>query len=199
MPAFEVTTLATERLLLRPLAPADAAALFAVFSDPEVMRYWSSAPWTAMAQADQYVADATRDLLGGDMLRLGIEVVASGQLVGQVALHHFDAQNRRCEVGYALGRAYWGQGYLSEALAAMLGHGFAELDLNRVEADVDPRNGASAKPLERLGFRHEGLLRERWIVNGEICDTAFYGLLRSEWDGLLHAQHGFPPARERRS
>ena len=58
----------------------------------------------------------------------------------------------------------------------------AQLGLNRVEADIDPRNAASAKPLLRLGFRHEGLLRERWIVNGEICDTAFYGLLKSDWE-----------------
>jgi RimJ/RimL family protein N-acetyltransferase len=116
------------------------------------------------------------------MLRLGLEVAATGQLIGQAALHHFDGQNRRCEVGYALGRAHWGKGYIGEALAAMLGHGFAELHLNRVEADIDPRNPASAKALVRLGFRHEGLLRERWIVNGEICDTAFYGLLKRDWD-----------------
>lgn len=182
MPPFDTTTFATERLLLRPLVAADAEALFAVFSDPEVMRYWSSAPWSAMEQADQYIAGATDDLLSGAMLRLGIEVAADGQLVGQVALHHFDQQNRRCEVGYALGRAHWGKGYLAEALAAMLDHGFAQLDLNRVEADVDPRNAASSKPLLRLGFRDEGLLRERWIVNGEVCDTAFYGLLRSDWE-----------------
>jgi ribosomal-protein-alanine N-acetyltransferase len=57
---------------------------------------------------------------------------------------------------------------------------FGALDLNRVEADNYPRNVASARALERLCFRREGLLRERWIVNGEICDTAFYGVLRSD-------------------
>jgi RimJ/RimL family protein N-acetyltransferase len=182
MPMFDITELATERLLLRPLAGPDAEALFAVFSDPEVMRYWSSGPWTGMEQADQYIASAAQGIASGDMLRLGVEVAATGQMVGQAALHHFDAQNRRCEVGYALGRAHWGKGYLAEALAAMLEHGFAQLGLNRVEADVDPRNPASAKALVRLGFRHEGLLRERWIVAGEICDTAFYGLLKSDWE-----------------
>jgi ribosomal-protein-alanine N-acetyltransferase len=77
------------------------------------------------------------------------------------------------------------KGYAIEALTALLAHGFAALDLNRVEADIDPRNGASARVLERLGFRHEGLLRERWIVGGQICDTAFYGLLRRDWDVRL--------------
>lgn len=181
MPAFDVTAFATERLLLRRLTSADAAALHAVFSDPEVMRYWSSPAWSTIEQAHKYIADADAGLASGAMLRLGIEIAATGQLIGQVTLYRFDQQNRRCDVGYALGRAYWGKGYLGEALAAMLGHGFAALDLNRVEADIDPRNSASARALERLGFRHEGLMRERWIVAGEICDTAFYGLLRRDW------------------
>lgn len=181
MPSFETTSLATGRLLLRPLTRDDAAALFAVFSDPEVVRYWSSTPWTEMQQAHEYVASAEQDLLSGSALRFGIEVAATGQLAGQIALHHFDWQSRRCEVGYALARPHWRKGYLSEALSAMLEHGFTALRLNRVEADIDPRNAASAKPLERLGFRQEGLLRERWIVGGEVCDTAFYGLLESDW------------------
>jgi RimJ/RimL family protein N-acetyltransferase len=181
MPLLEQAGLATDRLVLRPLAPADAGALFAVFSDPEVMRYWSSAPWTEMEQADEYVENAAQGIEDESMLRLGIEIAATGQLIGQAALYSFNQQNRRCDVGYALGRAHWGRGYAGEALEALLSHGFASLDLNRIEADIDPRNEASASALLRLGFRHEGLMRERWIVNGEICDTAFYGLLRSDW------------------
>jgi RimJ/RimL family protein N-acetyltransferase len=181
MQSFESTTLTTGRLRLRALVPADAPALFAVFSDPEVVRYWSSTPWTELGKAQQYVASAEQDWLSGAGLRFGIEVAATGQLAGQIALHHFDRDNRRCEVGYALARQHWGQGYLTEALRAVLEHGFTALALNRVEADIDPRNAASARPLERLGFRQEGLLRERWIVGGEICDTAFYGLLRRDW------------------
>jgi RimJ/RimL family protein N-acetyltransferase len=182
VPPFEPTVLATERLRLRRLVAPDAAALFSVFSDPEVMRYWSSAAWTSMEQAGQYIASADEGLASGDNLRLGIEVAATGQLIGQIVLYAFNQQNRRCEVGYALGRAHWGHGYLGEALPAMLEHGFAALELNRVEADIDPRNAASAKVLERLGFRLEGQMRERWIVADEICDTAFYGLLRRDWE-----------------
>ena len=70
---------------------------------------------------------------------------------------------------------------MHEALVALLNYGFSALDLNRVEADVDPRNTPSAKTVERLGFVREGLLRERWIVDGEVSDTAFYGLIRRDW------------------
>ena len=70
---------------------------------------------------------------------------------------------------------------MNEALKALLYYAFQTLDLNRLEADIDPRNSASAKTLERLGFQKEGHLRERWIVNNEISDTWLYGLLRREW------------------
>lgn len=181
MPPIEFDALSTERLVLRLLTPADAPALYAIFSDPEVGRYWSSQPWTTLDQADEYVAKASAGVASGDALRVGIEVAATGQLVGQAALFAFNEQNRRCDVGYAFGRAHWGNGYAGEALRTLLGYGFDALELNRVEADIDPRNEASARVLERLGFRREGFMPERWIVGGEVCDTAFYGLLKRYW------------------
>ena len=182
MPKLNPIKLRTERLTLRWLGPSDAAAQFAVFSDPEVMRYWSSAPWTEMAQADAAVEQAIEACRNGHSLRFGIELAATGELIGNVTLYAFYDMNRRCEIGYILGRKHWGQGYAGEALAAAIDHGFRQLDLNRVEADIDPRNAASGKVLERLGFTKEGYMRERWIVNGEVCDTIYYGLLRSDWD-----------------
>jgi RimJ/RimL family protein N-acetyltransferase len=71
---------------------------------------------------------------------------------------------------------------MHEALSALLDYGFTELNLNRVEADTDPRNERSARLLERLGFSKEGLFRERFIVDGEVSDSAMYGLLRRDWN-----------------
>jgi len=87
----------------------------------------------------------------------------------------------RAEIGYILGRAHWSRGYVSEALPALIDHGFETLGLNRLEADIDPRNAASARVLMRLGFVQEGLLRERWVVRGEPSDSALYGLLLEDW------------------
>ena len=98
-------------------------------------------------------------------LQLGIERRADHTLVGTCSLFHFHVASRRAEIGYALGRPYWGAGYMLEALQALLHYAFQTLDLNRLEADIDPRNPASARTLERLGFQKEGYLRERWIVN----------------------------------
>jgi ribosomal-protein-alanine N-acetyltransferase len=181
MPSFAGLELTTPRLVLRPLAEADAEPLFGIFSDARVMRYWSSAPWTSVATAHDVVAVDRAALAAGEHLRLGIERAADRALIGVCTLFAFVPQCRRAEVGYALAPHAWGSAYMDEALRALLRHGFGELALNRVEADIDPRNEASARSLERLGFQREGLLRERWIVGGEVADTALYGLLQRVW------------------
>ena len=181
MSGFEQLTLPTERLRLRPLGHADAAALFAIFSDPRVMRYWSTPPWSGSEQARTFVEHDIEAMRAGDYLRLGLERRGDLQLIGQCTLFDPKRSSRRAELGYALDARAWGHGYMHEALCALLDHGFAEMKLNRVEADIDPRNAASARSLERLGFVREGLLRERWIVEGAVSDSALYGLLARDW------------------
>ncbi|MBS1718544.1 MAG: GNAT family N-acetyltransferase [Armatimonadetes bacterium] len=173
--------LVTERLRLRPPCAADAPALFDIFSDGEVMRYWSSLPWKSMKEAEEYVTHSIEDLKGSEALQLGIELAESKRIIGTATLFHFHKPSRRAEIGYALGRNYWGKGYMIEAMTALINHSFNTLGLNRLEADIDPRNIPSARLLERLGFEREGALRQRWIVNGEISDTWLYGLLHEDW------------------
>ena len=183
MPALSPIELFTPRLKLRWMIERDIEAHFAVFSDPQVARYWSSGPWTSLDQSRDHIAATQAAYADGSGLRLGIELRATGALIGNASLHRFVDASRRCELGYALAQAHWGAGYVSEALRALLGYGFDTLDLNRVEADVDPRNEASARVLEKLGFRKEGFMPERWIVQGEPADTVYYGLLRRHWNG----------------
>lgn len=181
---FAPTRLTTDRLLLRPLGEADEPALFALFSHPQVMRYWSSPAWTSPAQAHQLVAFDHAAMARGEHLRLGLELRQGRALVGTCTLFNGHAASRRAELGYSLAPAHWGRGLMHEALGALLRHGFETLQLHRVEADVDPRNHASARVLERLGFVREGLARERWIVAGELSDSALYGLLHRDWAAL---------------
>jgi len=174
--------LTTPRLDLRAPQLRDASDLFEVFRDPEVMRYWSSPPMQSVADGEALV---TRNLgYNSDGSGYGwvIERREDARVIGTLALFHFSEQNNRAEIGYALGRAFWGAGYMHEALTALIEFAFGDMDLRRLEADTDPRNAASIRALERLGFAREGLLRERWLVAGEVCDTAFLGLLRSDWN-----------------
>lgn len=180
---FDTLTLSTARLHLRPLVETDADGLWRVFSDPEVTRYWSSPPWESVARGHALIARDRVGMRAGEVLRLGLERRADGELLGFVTLFAFNDQCRRAELGYVLGRSAWGQGYMREALVALLDHGFTTLGLHRVEADTDPRNLASRRLLEQLGFVLEGTLRERWIVGDEISDTSLYGLLARDWRG----------------
>ena len=174
-------TRTTARLVLRPLAEADAPALFAVFSDPRVARYLSRPAWTGLGMAAARIARDIEAMNAGRYVCLGIEREADHQLIGECSLFNLVEQCRRAEVGYALCHMAWGQGYITEALTSLLSFGFEHLALNRVEADIDPRNDASARSLERLGFVKEGHLRERWIVSGEVSDSGLYGLLERDW------------------
>lgn len=175
------TTLSTARLTLRPPRRGDEDALFALHSDAEVMRYFSEPPWTDPERAIRQIDDDAAGFERGDFFRFAIELTETQQMIGNCTLFALHRQNRRAEIGYALQRQHWGKGYMNEALAALVAHAFDDLDLNRLEADVDPRNEPSKVSLERLGFISEGYMRERWIVGGEVCDSALYGLLRRDW------------------
>lgn len=179
--AAALPVLETPRLRLRAYRAGDAEAMFALYSDPRVMRYWSFPPWQEMAQAKAYVARALAEMAEGRVMPWVIASREDDRLLGTVTLYALNREQRRSEIGYSLSPAAQGRGIASEALRSVLAHAFDVLGFGRVEADVDPRNAASCRLLERLGFRREGLMRARWHVAGETCDTAFYGLLAGEF------------------
>jgi RimJ/RimL family protein N-acetyltransferase len=166
---------------MRPLQTSDAPALLAIFSDPRVMRYGSTPAWTRIEQAGDKIGRNQRGMAAGESLCLAVLRKEDQQLLGTADLFEMDEQSQRAELGYTLAFDAWGKGYMSEALSALLDYSFGQLKLRRLEADIDPRNTASANLLARLGFQQEGLLRERWIVGDEISDSAIYGLLAREW------------------
>jgi len=172
----------TNRLSLRWISAEDVDDVYTIYSDPEVMRYWSTPPLTDRNAASKLVSEIHESFKRRELLKWGIALRKDDTLIGSVTLFHPDFTHRRAEIGYALGRAHWGQGYMQETLKAVLTYAFEALEFHRIEADVDPRNVASIRTLERLGFQREGYLRERWQVNGEIQDALFYGLLRPDWE-----------------
>lgn len=174
-------TIDADRVTLRWISAADTDAFFAIYSNPEVMRYWSTPPLADREVAANLISKIHEDWQRRLILKWGIARHTDNLLIGSITLFNLDFSNRRAEIGYALGREHWGQGYMIEALMAVLEFAFETLALNRIEADVDPRNVASIKTVERLGFQREGYLRERWQVAGEIQDALYYGLLRSDW------------------
>jgi [ribosomal protein S5]-alanine N-acetyltransferase len=170
----------TERVSLRWISERDLDALYRIFSNAEVMRYWSTPPLADRNAAVALLQEIHESFRRQAFLKWGIARRTDDVLIGTATLFNFE--NHRAEIGYCLDRAEWGNGYMNEALKALLTFAFEELALHRIEADVDPRNSASLQTVERLGFQREGYLRERWQVNGEIQDAVFYGLIRPDWE-----------------
>lgn len=182
-----LTTLTTKRLLLRPLVDDDAETLFNIFSDQEVMKYFNTPPWASLDEAYDVIRSSRNKMERQESITLGLVLKHTNELIGQCMLFSYEPESLRAELGFGIARQHWGNGYIPEAGEALLQYGFATLGLRRVEAEIDPENIASAKTLERLGFTREGLLRQRWQVNGVISDSALYGLLAS--DRLPTASH----------
>ncbi|GAB3729186.1 GNAT family N-acetyltransferase [Luteimonas pelagia] len=172
------------RVRLRGFRDTDFQALFALHSDPRVMRYWSFPAWTDPEQAREYFARGLAATDPDDMLCWVVTPAEADVLIGTSTLAAIDRAQGRAELGYALGSAHWGRGLAREAVALVLDHAFDTLGLRRVEADIDPRNDGSMRLARTLGFRQEGLLRERWQVGGETCDSAWHGLLAREWRAI---------------
>ena len=171
----------TPRLRLRALVEADIASLFAIFNDPETMRYWSHPAMTDVSEAEALLREIQQHAEAKTLCQWGIARREDDLVIGTCTLFRIEREHRRCELGYILRRDHWGSGLANEALNALLKHAFGAMGLHRIEADIDPRNTASIRSAERLGFKLEGQLRERFFVAGEVQDSFIYGLLAPEW------------------
>ncbi|MCW8126089.1 GNAT family N-acetyltransferase [Microbulbifer halophilus] len=168
-----------EGLQLRWLIGRDLPALESIFSDRDVVRYMATEPLDTRAASECYLQSIREGFLEGSLYQWGIE--RAGQIVGTCTLAAIDRDNRCAEIGFALGRQHWGRGLVLRAVPAVIDFAFGRLKLHRLGADVDPRNSASIRVLEKLGFQREGLRRECYFHLGEIQDALLFGLLQRDW------------------
>jgi len=173
--------LETKRLRLRQIQPEDAEAIFAIRADEQVREAYGQEPYQSLAEAHAMTERVQASYLRSKDLFWGITLKENEGVIGSCTLWNFDTDSLRCELGYELNRAYWRQGIISEAVAAVLAYGFTELALHRIEAIVSGGNAASQKLLLKLGFAHEGNLRQRSRFRGKFEDELYFGLLREEW------------------
>ena len=173
----------TERLLIRPLTMADVDAVTAYSSQPDVVRYVPYDPLSREDVIERVQGPWSRTELTepNQAMRLGLEERRTGELVGDVMLKWESAENSSGEIGYILSPAATGKGYATEAAEALLRLGFEGLRLHRMFAQLDERNPASARVLERLGMRREAVLVEDMWFKGEWSTTLVYAMLDREW------------------
>lgn len=174
--------LETERLVLREIHPvADLAALHSLFSDPDVARYTDTGPFESPEEAEEVMEWICGIFAQHVGMRWALALKTDEDaMIGTAGYNQWHQWNNSAEIGYDLKSDLWGSGLMTEALRQMLGFGFDNMALNRIEADVTVGNEASARVLEKLGFREEGLLRQRGFWKGAYHDLVVFSLLRSD-------------------
>lgn len=175
--------LTTERLLLRAFRPSDVDAVLALASDVEIARNTLNIPHPYQrGQAEAWIAAHPDQLRNHEAVTYAVTDRAASELFGAVGLI-LETEHRRAELGYWIGRPYWGRGFATEAARAVVAWGFGALELHRIHASHFPRNPASGHVLRKLGMRHEGLLRQHVRKWEEFLDLERYGLLHDEFEG----------------
>ncbi|ANS76908.1 acetyltransferase [Paenibacillus yonginensis] len=178
-----IPVLSTPRLKLRRLERADAEPLFEYWSDPDVVQYMNVPPFADVGETAEMINWLNLLAETEDTIRWGIELKDSGRLIGSCGYNSWQLEGAyRAEIGYELGKSYWGQGYMHEALLAMFEFGFNVMGLNRIEALLYPVNKSSVRLLQKLGFQREGLLRDYQRAGDRFVDLDMYSMLRREWE-----------------
>jgi len=174
-------TLLTRRLVLRPVRMSDAEDMYEYSRDPEVARHVLWDAHRSIHQTREYIRFLLRQYRNAAPGTFAIALRDSGKMIGTIGFMWVQTDNRSAEVGYSLSRAYWNQGYMSEALSAIVEFGFTKLGLNRIEAQHESDNPASGRVMLHAGMRHEGTLRQRIYNKGRYADVDLYAIVRSDF------------------
>ncbi len=177
----DLPPLETERLLLRRLAVDDVLDLHAYACDPEVARLTTWEPHASTEASRAFINAVLAKYAAGDIAPWGIVLKAEGRLVGTSGFVYWNPQHGRAEVGCALARRLWGRGLMTEAVRRACAFGFEVMGCNRIEALCLPENVASARLMEKVGMRFEGVLRECAWTRGPYRDRRLYSVLRRQW------------------
>ena len=181
MPLAYPSPIETRRLQVRAFAESDLPALMKVNGDDKVTHFLPYATWRSMDDARAWFKRMTDFQASGASLQFVVVDKATSNAIGTCLLFRFEEANGQAELGFVLGREYCGAGFMLEALDALIDKAFTEMPMRRLEAVADSHNASSTQLLRRLGFVKEGVLRERWLVDGATADAEVHGLLRREW------------------
>ena len=171
----------TERLVLRRFTVADADAAFRNWcSDDAVTRFLTWPTHTDRSVTESVFREWVASYDKPDYYQWAIELKALGEPIGSIAVVRIKEQVNSAEVGYCIGRAWWHQGIMSEALKAVMNFFFDEVGANRVESRHDPRNPHSGMVMKKCGLKYEGTMRSSDRNNQGICDACWYAILKSD-------------------
>jgi len=172
----------TKRLVLRQVTTEDAADMFAYLSDQDVVKPMGLEPFETVKDVLDEIKWYASIYEEGTGIRWGITLKDSGKVIGSCGFLNRIPKHYRAEVGYEISKVYWGQGIASEALEAVVKYGYHHLQLERIEALIEPANVPSQKLVEKQGFKREGLLRHYEFARGKFDDLYMYSIIKEDLD-----------------
>lgn len=185
MPIFPMEAIETGRLLLRRMEMSDAKDLFDYSRDPQVALHVLWDAQKNISESRAYIKCMLRKYRAGDPASWCIVRRDQGRVVGTIGYMWFQPENNAAEVGYSLARDCWNQGFMTEALQAVLRYSFEEMGINRIEAQHEVGNPASGAVMRKCGMTREGTLRSRLYNKGRYVDVELYSILRQEYLQLV--------------
>ncbi|WP_449536417.1 GNAT family N-acetyltransferase [Ferdinandcohnia sp. Marseille-Q9671] len=172
----------TDRLILRQITKDDAESILVYLSNKDVMKHYGLEPFTSIDEALDEVSWYQSIFEKKTGIRWGITLKEEGTVIGSCGFLNIAQQHSRSEVGFELSKEYWGKGIASEALEAVITYGFEQLNLQRIQALIEPPNTSSQRLVESKGFIKEGLLRSYEFTCGKFDDLLMYSMLKQDYE-----------------
>lgn len=171
----------TERLLLRRLDENDAEEVFAMRSNPEIMKYIPRPLAKTKEDALEHIATIEGKIVDNTGINWGITIKGNPKIIGIIGHYRISPENHRAEIGYMSLPEHNGKGYITEAIKAVVAYGFEQMNLHSIEAIIDPGNIASERVLQKNGFVKEAHILENELWDDKFWDTVIYSLLKRNW------------------
>ncbi len=178
--------LETDRLILRQFTILDAEPMFNNWaSDPEVTKYLTWLPHADVDVSRTVLEDWIKSYDRKNYYQWAIVPKDNdGEPIGSISAVRMNDDVEKIHIGYCIGRKWWHQGIMSEALKAVMDFFFDKVEANRIESRHDPNNPHSGMVMKKCGMKYEGRLRSSDRNNQGICDADWYALLRDEHEGI---------------
>ena len=171
----------TKRLLLRKATLSDKKEIFAYRSDKKTNQYQAWIPEN-LKDVSEFIGKIANTYNRPDSwFQFVIIENSSGKLVGDLGVHFLEKGSQQAEIGCTLSKNFHGKGYANEALTAIMDSLFLDIEIHRIFASIDPKNIASIKMMEKLGFRKEAHFKESLFLNGKWVDDVVFAILNKEW------------------
>lgn len=172
----------TKRTLLRPIQKSDNEDIFSYRSDADTNKFQGWIPKT-LAEVDNFINKKPNEFnIPGSWYQLVIEDSETKEILGDVGVHFIDPL--QCEIGCTISKKHHQKGYATEALIALIGYLFHDLNKHRITASIDPENTDSIRLFEKLKFRKEAHFKQSLLLNGQWVDDVVYAVLSSEWQPI---------------